>query len=208
MTMYLPKPFAVSANAQLRRFLDEHPFAALLAAHDGDVVVAHAPFLLDAGDGLERVQLHLARANPMAALAAEGAALTLLVQGPDAYVSAAWYGEPERQVPTWNYAAVRLRVRVERRLAGDDLAGLLAALARRFEGDAAWSLATLSPESLAEMLPHIVGLSLRVEAVEGKFKVSQNRSADDRARVAAALDARGRPNDLALAGWMRALGVV
>lgn len=207
--MYLPQPFAVRSHVHLRRFLEEHPFAAVLAAHDGDVAVAHAPFILDPGDRLERVRLHLARANPMLALAPEGAPLTLLVQGPDAYVSAAWYGEPSRQVPTWNYAAVRLRVRVERQLTGDALRDLLAETARRFEGaEPAWSLGALSEEALAGMLPHIVGLSLVVEAAEGKFKVSQNRSPDDRARVAAALTARGRPDDLALAGWMRALGVV
>ncbi|MDO9017556.1 MAG: FMN-binding negative transcriptional regulator [Myxococcales bacterium] len=208
MSMYLPRTFAVSSPAHLRRFLEEHPFAAILAAHDGDVAVAHAPFLLDPGETVGRVRLHLARANPMAALATEGAALTLLVQGPDAYVSAAWYGEPSRQVPTWNYAAVRLRVRVERRLEGDALRALLGEVAARFEGDdPAWSLATLSPDALASMLPHIIGLSLVVEEAEGKFKVSQNRSLDDRARVASALTDRGRPDDLALARWMHALGV-
>jgi transcriptional regulator len=117
--------------------------------------------------------------------------------GPHGYVSPTWYAEPG--VPTWNYAVVhaigearsvddptRTRTHVE-------------ALAANYERGRA---APWVPEYDTRRLAGIVGIEIRVERLEGKFKLSQNRSAADRAGVVEQLMASGSDNDAALARLM------
>jgi transcriptional regulator len=109
-------------------------------------------------------------------------------------VSPTWYAKPG--VPTWNYAAVHVYGRAR---AVDDAAATgrhVEKLAARFERGSA---APWVPEYDPRMLAGIVGIEIAIREIQGKFKVSQNRSAEDRTRVAARLEARGTDESTALA---------
>ncbi len=106
-------------------------------------------------------------------------------------------------VPTWNYAAVHAHGTLVP-VAGDaEARAVLAALVERFEGARAapWRLPTPSPQHDA-MVGAIVAFRLPIRRVEGKFKLSQNRSAEDRARVAQGLRDDGYAEAIATAEWM------
>jgi transcriptional regulator len=105
-------------------------------------------------------------------------------------------------VPTWNYAVVHARGKA-RLLPADDLPDLLDRLSRTYEGarPSPWRYDSLPAEYSATMRKAIVGFEIAVERLEGKFKLSQNRRAEDIAGVAAALEAEGQG---ALAALMRA----
>ncbi|HHL21411.1 MAG TPA: FMN-binding negative transcriptional regulator [Aliiroseovarius sp.] len=155
-------------------------------------MAAHVPFRLS-GDG-SNAELHLMRANPIArALAADGPAPALIaVSGPDGYISPDWYGDPA-QVPTWNYAAVHLRGRLEL-LPDADLPGVLARLTAAFEdrlapGKRPWTMDKVPDEALARMQRMICPLRLCVDHVDGTWKLSQNKP--DHARLAAASQVGG-----------------
>ena len=124
-----------------------------------------------------------------------------MFQGPHGYISPTWYVEPG--VPTWNYAAVHVYGRAR---AIDDpvlTARHVERLAERYErGSAEPWVPSYDPRRLAG----IVGLEIRIGEMQGKFKLSQNRSAEDRARVAARLEASGTDNDAALARLVAAAG--
>jgi transcriptional regulator len=203
--MYLPTLFHESDAGRLHDLIAAHPFGTLVASADGDVEIAHVPFLLDRDVApYGRLRFHVARANPIARAAASGAPLVAVFHGPDAYVSASWYEAPTEQVPTWNYAVVHARGRASAPMTKDETRRLLDDLSRVHEAGspAPWRMSALDPRFVDELLDEIVGFALPIERLDGKFKLSQNRSPQDRARVMRALTHRGGPDDLGMVGWM------
>lgn len=195
--MYLPRLFGEPDRTALVGHVRARSFG-MLVTHDHEI--AHLPFLID--DAGTTLRAHVALGNPLVSRLRAGAQMTAVFLGPDAYVSAAWYGTPNEQVPTWNYVAVHAHGRA-RVLDREATRTLLDDLTRAHEPDGAWTLDALKPSFVDELLEGIVGFALDVETLEGKAKLSQNRSADDRARVIAALEQRGRDDDRAMAALMR-----
>jgi len=198
--MYNPALFRVADTARLHDLVDAYPFGMLVAAAADGVEVAHVPFVLDRGAGPHgTLRFHVARANSVwrAALAAQE--IVAVFRGPDAYVSASWYEKPREEVPTWNYAVVHAHGRATGPMTNDELRRLLADIAVRHEtGDAPWRLDRLDPAFVDELLGQIVGVSVGIARLDGKFKLSQNRSDEDRRRVREALAARATEPDLAM----------
>lgn len=200
--MYVPPAFAVADEATLFDFIDAHGFATLVTTAGGGVPVAtHLPLLLDRG---RRVLVgHVARANPHWELIPAAAEALAIFTGPHGYVSPAWY-ETAPAVPTWNYTAVHVSGPV--RLIEDpaELSAALDWLVRKYEAKSAapWS-GELPPDYREKMLRGIVGVEVAVGRVEGKFKLSQNRSAADRRGVIRHLEAGGDPAAAELASFMR-----
>lgn len=202
--MYLPRTFDGAAHRELTlALMRAHPLATVVAQLDGELEVAHVPLLVMQEEPL-RLSGHVARANPFAKHVLSAGAATAVFHGPEAYVSAAWYSEPAAQVPTWNYAVVHARGRLEA-LDDEGLRAQLDAMARAFEEEGRWSTALAAPDFLADLRRAIVGFTLHVEDVKTKLKMSQNRSDEDRARVLDALGDSTRPRDLEVAALMRRL---
>ncbi len=146
---------------------------------------------------------HFARANPHWRHARDGESMAIF-HGPHAYVSPSWYAAPDAMVPTWNYAVVHAHGTIE--VVDDDLGArqVLDALVQRFEHARPEPWQFRMPERDRDArVAAIVAFRLRIRRIEGKFKLSQNRSAEDRARVAAALEGEGHAEALATATWMR-----
>lgn len=215
--MYTPRLFREDDVERIDELIEAHPFGLIVVAGGGGAddpadpteptggpVLTHVPCLLDRGAGARgTLRFHVARANPVARSIAAARETTVVFQGPHGYVSASWYERPHEQVPTWNYAVVHAHGRA-RELSREETVTLLRDLAAAFEdgGPAAWNVDRLAPEDLDGMLPEIVGFALPIERIEGKFKLSQNRSPEDRRRVVEALRRRGTPDDLAMVRWM------
>lgn len=166
----------------------------------GGLKVAHTPLVATA-EG--RVRFHLANNNALTAHL-DGAEALVVVNGPDAYVSPRWY-EDRGQVPTWNYVALEMEGTV-RRLPPEALADLLGEIGAQHEarlgGDAPWRPEDVPAARWNALFKGITGFELEVADWRPTFKLSQNKSAEDRARVADALAEEGAP---ALAQLMRGL---
>ena len=209
----MPRPFREGDRTRLHALAAAYPFATVVGvpspeAPDEDESapeIAHLPCLVD--EPLATVQLHVARGNQLGALAARGARLTAVFRGPHAYVSPRWYTEPTRQVPTWSYAVVHLSGPA-RVLGEDALVAQLGAMAACFEQGAErpWSIDAAAPGIIQGLLRGVVGIAIDVDRVEGKLKLGQNRTAEDRAGVVRALEARGAPGDADLLALLRATG--
>jgi transcriptional regulator len=147
---------------------------------------------------------HVAGANPHAAALAQGASF-LVFQGPSGYISPNWYTNPVGSVPTWNYVAVHVHGSVERLDGPADKHAIVDALSARHETSFPnpWTSTRMDPSLLDKMLGAIVGFRMVVERIDAKFKLSQNRSSEDRAGVIAGLDERGLTGPESLAAWMR-----
>lgn len=204
--MYLPTVFAENDSARLHDLVDGIGFGALIAATpDGGLEIAHVPLVLERAPGtLGRLHAHVARANPLWRVALAAGRVTAVLQGPHGYVSPRWYERPREHVPTWNYAVVHAQGRVAGPMSDADLRAHVDALAARHERGvpAPWRFDDLAPDLRDRLAAQIVGLTIAIDRLEGKLKLSQNRSDADRARVRAALLARGASDDLAMAALM------
>ena len=165
-------------------FARQRGFGQLALNGENGPLISHIPFLL-ATDGAS-LDLHLARPNPILKALATPQPAVIAVLGPDGYISPDWYGMDD-QVPTWNYVAVHLRGTLL--LAPPDgLAAHLDQLSARFEGGLApktpWTSAKMSPGTMERMLRAIVPCRLTITAVEGTWKLGQNKPPAARARAA------------------------
>jgi transcriptional regulator len=154
-------------------------------------------------DGAIVVAGHLARANSHWRALGD-APSTAIFHGPHAYVSPTWYATAPA-VPTWNYAVVHVTgpARADEGPAATE--AHVAELVARFEtGPGAWSPASVPGDYRGNLARAIVAFELRAERVEGKLKLGQNRSADDRRGVIERLERDGGDAGRALAAMMRA----
>ncbi len=195
--MYIPKHFAQTDERTLWDFVDEHAFGTLLTVVDGQPFASHLPFLIDAEARV--LHCHVARANPQWQQLAAAPQVLAIFAGPQGYVSPTWYAEPN--VPTWNYAVVHAHGTAQIVDDAERTRRHVEALAAKFERGRAQPWV---PDFDVRRLAGIVGVEIRGVQLEGKFKLSQNRSAADRAGVIAALQASGSDNDAALARLMEA----
>jgi len=186
----VPAHFAPPDDESVRDLLRHHGAADLVTSTAEGLVATLLPFVYDepSPDG-DRGRLlgHVARNNDQWRLPALGEAL-VIVRGPDAYVSPSWYAtkrEHGRVVPTWNYSAVQIAGRATIRQDSDWLRAVVDDLVERHEAhrEVPWSTLDAPEKYISGQLRAIVGIEIAVERVEGKAKLSQNRSAADRQGV-------------------------
>ena len=196
--MYIPKHFLESRQELLHDLIRNNAFAPLITQLDGQFFASHLPFLFDPARGEHgALRSHMARANPQWRDLASAEALVIF-QGPHAFVSPSWYIE-KPAVPTWNYAVVhaygsaRLLDDVELRTLLQDTIGT-------FESPD--TNLVLPEEYFDRMSRGVVGFEIAITRLEGKFKLSQNRSAADRASVIRALGASEKAADIETAALM------
>ena len=193
--MYTPAHFAVTDLPTLHAFVREHGFAVVISNVEGVPFATHLPLMLEVTEDGDRLIGHLARNNPHWQAWQNSAALLIIFSGPHAFVSPTWYAGGVA-VPTWNYMAVHAygTARVL-----DNPAAALAALVEKYE-PAPVPATIMPPEFVEKLSAHIVAFEITVTRWEGKFKLSQNRSAADQAGVVQQLEALG---EAALAAAMR-----
>ena len=190
--LYVPR-FNVMDPDDVRPFVEAVATAQLVTV--GEDGAPDATFLPVLWEG-DRLVGHLARANRHWRRMVDGSPALAIVTGPDTYVSPSWYAskaEHGKIVPTWNYSVVHLRGAV---VVHDDpewVRSLVTRLTDRHEADRAerWRVTDAPSDYVDKNLRPIVGVEILVESVEAKAKLSQNRSDEDRAGVAAGLAADG-----------------
>lgn len=203
MSVYLPPSFAARDGAAVARLMREHPFATLITATGDEPQISHVPLLQLAEPSPNGSLIgHVARANPHWRRFADGPSLAVF-HGPHAYVSPSWYGEPAAMVPTWNYVVAHVRGTLELVTDRAETLAILRQLTERFESARAapWRL-QLEGARLEAMVGAIVAFRMTIERIDAKFKLSQNRSAEDRERVIAALRGEDFSEAGATAEWM------
>ena len=195
--MYLPAHFREDRPERLEAFVAAHPLGALVVATPHGLEANHIPMLLgrDAA-GRSVLRGHVARANELWRRAVEGTPALVIFGGAQRYITPSWY--PSKRVtgevvPTWNYAVVHAHGPIRFIHDHDWLLALVSTLTELNERPRAapWRVTDAPAAYLECMLRAIVGFEIAVERLEGKFKASQNRTAEDRAGVAAGLAADG-----------------
>ena len=188
--MHAAPAFRMDDREAMAAFIEARHFATLVVSDEAEPVAAHIPMIVnrDAAGAPLSLEGHVARNNPLAAIAARPVRALAIFAGADAYVTPSLYlskREHGKVVPTWNYVAVHVSGEVE---AFDDVDALLAQVNRitdMMEQPAVvpWKVSDAPDDYVAKMLGAITGVRLKIDAIEGIRKLSQNRSEADRASV-------------------------
>ncbi|HVJ54606.1 MAG TPA: FMN-binding negative transcriptional regulator [Aliidongia sp.] len=193
--MYMPVQFKEDRVPLLHETIRRIAFGTLVTHGPDGLIASHVPMLIDAESGpYGTLSGHLARPNPQGRQAVEGEALAIFL-GPDAYISPSLYATKRasgKVVPTWNYAAIHAYGPLSFYTDPDRLLALVTRLTEVHEAGRAapWAVSDAPADFVRAQLNGIVGFELPITRLEGKWKMSQNRSAEDRAGVAAGLEDR------------------
>lgn len=198
--MYVPSSFREEHIGPLQALIQAHPLGLLITHGISGLQATPVPFQLYPDEGQYGVlRAHLARANPHWRELSDDTECLVMFQGPDAYVTPSWYpgkAVSHRAVPTWNYIAVEVRGRARALADPAWLRRQLEDLTRQHEGirPEPWSMADAPADYIAAQLQAIVGIEIPIARIEGKWKLSQNRTADDRQGVITGLRDRNDPH--------------
>lgn len=205
--MYVPRHFSQDDAVLVHDLIRRNVFATLVTEISSRPDATHVPVILDEQRGeLGTLRFHLAKANPAAGAITGDREVLMIFTGPHTYVSPDWYAN-DNLVPTWNYAVVHAYGK-PRVLDDASLRTLLADLSASQENrlpKSPWTMDKMPADLVDKMCRAITGFELPIAELQGKWKLSQNRGANDRAGVISALEALGGEANLAVAESMRSL---
>jgi transcriptional regulator len=206
--MYNPSVFREERRDVLYAFIRSHPLGLLVSSSPNGPIANLIPFISRQAQGAGDVlQCHLARANGQLN-ELDGQSVLVVFQGSNTYVSPSLYAtkqETGKVVPTWNFAMVQVRGKA--RLQPQEwTARQIRELtnSRETARSSPWSVEDAPADYIQTQLQHIVGVEIEVEAIEGKWKVSQNQPEANRRSVAAAFSEDGGLQEMT--GWVNRYG--
>lgn len=203
--MYNPPLFAQDRVEVLHAFIRQYPLAAVVTCGSEGPEATHVPVVLHENVGANGVlRCHFARANPHWEALRSAPEVLVILQGPNHYITPDWYPtkrEHGKVVPTWNYVAVHVRGKARIVESQEGLEQHLRALTEQHEAgrETPWSVDDAPKQYIEALSRAIVGIEIEILAIEGKWKVSQNRPEMDRKGVVAGLEAAGDPDSLTMA---------
>ncbi|PYX46630.1 MAG: hypothetical protein DMG79_15850 [Acidobacteria bacterium] len=197
--VYVPEHFRVREHADAIAFMRANPFAILISSAPDAPFATHAPVALCEAEDHLIIRGHVAKANAHWRYLEQNPNCLTIFHGPHAYISTTNYATPEN-VPTWNYGAVHAYGNARVFSAPEELLQVLHELMDMFEPAYAEQWAGLNESYRERMLSHIVGFEIAVTKLEGKFKLSQNRTREEQSNVIASL---GSAEDTAVSGVAR-----
>jgi transcriptional regulator len=188
--MHAQPAFRMDDREEMAALIATRHFATLIVSSEGGPVAAHIPMILRRDDTGQPVAIegHVARGNPIAALAATPVRALAIFSGADAYVTPSLYlskREHGKVVPTWNYMAVHVSGTLEAFNDASALRDQVSEITDMMEQPAAvpWKVSDAPDDYIAKMLNAITGVRLKIDAMEGIAKLSQNRPEGDRTGV-------------------------
>lgn len=200
--MYQPSAFREERIEILHDLIRARPLATLITFGAGGLLANLVPFILSDSGEKGTLWAHVAKANDQVEALKAGAETLVVFQGPEAYITPSWYAskkEHGRVVPTWNYVVVQ--VRGTPRVIDDSkwLLAQITALTSQQEYARAepWHVTDAPASFIDGQLKAIIGIEIPISAIEGKWKVSQNRSVADRQGVYEGLHGEGINEEMA-----------
>lgn len=194
-SLYIPKAHLVADRKLLHDFMDDYAFVNLVTAAPS-IRITHIPVLLDRNAGAYgRIFGHISRNNPQSRAFDGREPAVIVFQGPHSYISPTWYTRSEA-VPTWNFGVVHASGKLKPISDKKALRDLLAKLIRKFEGrypGSTYDFGKLPDSYIDGMLGGIIGFEMQIELLEGKFKLGQERSEQDKQGIVKNLQA-ARPD--------------
>jgi len=182
--MYIPPVFSETNQEILSRLIARFPLGMLFTAGSSGLMVSPIPFLYKLEEGKPTLVAHLAKANRHWKDLANLKECLVVFQGVGNYITPNWYASKKtthQVVPTWNYEVVEVRGVPKVILSSVWLKNQTEELTNSAEEKRTtpWKVADAPADFIARELKGIVGLEIEVTAIQGKWKMSQNRTKED-----------------------------
>ncbi len=186
--MYRPSDFREDDLDKLVAFMRANSFATLVSVLDGVPFASHVPLVVSVQDGVVKLIGHLAKPNPQWRAFPQAESLAIFT-GPHAYISPTLYEQTE-SVPTWNYIAVHAYGTPQVLTLQEDpgaMDEMIRTMIDTYEAAYQDQWQDLAAHFRTGMMRGIVGFEMVISRLEGKYKLSQNRSQTDQHTVSSAL---------------------
>ena len=183
--MYSPAHYSEDRSDLIFEVIKEYGFATIITQGTDGPFISHLPLILEVIDGKRTLIGHCARANPQWKHFTAGQLLTVVFNGPHAYISPSWYQPRPDNVPTWNYASVHVQGTATVHLEPSRIYEVLQKSVTQFEDlyQTGWQLPPTPNQELETLINGIVAFSIEIKSVHAKFKLSQKQDATDRDTV-------------------------
>ena len=190
--MYISQANKEERVSALHKLVEEQQFASLITTGSSGLFASHIPMVLEQNGGMGQLRGHISRANAQWRDYTPSVEALAIFSGPQHYITPNWYVEKQetgKVVPTWNYVVVHAYGYLKIIEDGEWLMAHLASLTKIHEAGSPvpWKIEDAPADYVASLAKGIVGLEITIERLEGKWKVSQNRSEEDRNGVAKGL---------------------
>ncbi|RWY50252.1 FMN-binding negative transcriptional regulator [Mucilaginibacter gilvus] len=201
--MYTPKYFQITDGKEIIRFMQKYSFATIVTNMDGLPQATHLPFLIEQREGTLVLISHFAKTNLQSEAVFNETSLVIFTE-PHAYISPSNY-EKELNVPTWNYLAVHAYGKANLIEDKAEVAKLLEKMIGFYEANYLKQWAQLPDDYKFKMMNGIVGFEIVVEDIQGKKKLSQNRTEVERENIVKSFRGSADQNEKDIAGYMAGL---
>lgn len=173
--MYIPDCFSIKDKEEMYSFIKRNAFGQLISNVEGRIFSTYMPFLLS--EDKTYITGHIAKSNPQHSTL-NGQNVLVTLEGPHGYVSPSWY--ESSGVPTWNYQAVHIYGEAKVFTNTDMLKKCVDTITEKYESllHEPWI-----PQYKASALNMIVGVEITIRELQCKYKLSQNKSENDRKEV-------------------------
>lgn len=188
--MYIPPYYKENDEQKLLDFMQVYNFATLISTNDSNICATHLPFVIEKRGDKTFLVCHMAKANPQWQVFTQNEVLVIF-QGPHAYISPTHY-EKKQNVPTWNYIAVHATGKATLITEPTEVIALMEKTIHQFEKQYYEQWKNLSQEYINGMLKAIVAFKIEVTKLEGKFKLSQNKTKNEQQNI---VDSLGKSED-------------
>lgn len=203
--MFIPAYYRNTDLKEILKFIHENSFACLVSTLEGKPWATHIPLELEENsDGQHLLSGHISHANPQWKSFSAGETVLAIFSGPHSYVSSSWYNHVN--VPTWNYIAVHVYGTI-RILNEEEQYHKLKAMVDRYEKVAKnpVDMDKLPTDMMQSYMKGIVGFEISMDKIEGKWKMSQNRDAEDKASIIKELEQLKEVNATLVAAEMKGM---
>ena len=200
--MYIPKHFDMPDQHEAVNFMQQYSFATLVSIQNNIPVATHLPFVEESGQQQVRLLSHFAKANSQANQINDQEVLVIFAQ-PHAYISPAHY-DKQQNVPTWNYIAVHAYGKLKPISNKEEVLLLLQQMINTFEPQYLKQWQSLDPDYQHKMINGISAFEIEINKIEGKKKLSQNRSQTEKESIINTLSKSGESNQQDIAAFMAA----
>ena len=174
--IYTPRHFEVTDSKRLEQLISSNPFATVVASQNDKPIITHIPIKFDRKRFL--LEGHVAKANAISKLLGQGDEVLFIFHGPHGYISPRWY-KSHPNLPTWNYAVAHVYAKPEVILDRSENQGIVMALAQAYEQDKDLKSDVELSSLFDKAIDGIVSFRAKILRIEGKFKLSQNKSVEE-----------------------------
>jgi len=173
--MYPPPHHQSDEIEKMISVIKHFPLGMLVTAKDGKPFITHIPFIYN--ETSKKLVAHIDRSNPQVETLTDDAEVTVIFKGPDAYISPSVYTTP--QLPTWNYIIVHITGNIQLINEPEAVKKTMVDMTKFLEDEEQKFILKNDDPRMERLIEYIQAFEIEITHWEGKFKLSQDKNAQD-----------------------------